>query len=113
MSYEVPFSNEIRSLDFLRGTVLLPWLHRLVSSNKRGGKDAVITNAVTGGHLFVSDALPVISDAEGLPVPLTLKTDKTLPSSSLITLYGDSPENKGEDPRSRRVCLLRPQGRRR
>jgi len=98
VSYEVPFSNEIRSLDFLRGTVLLPWLHRLVSSNKRGGKDAVITNAVTGGHLFVSDALPVISDAEGLPVPLTLKTDKTLPSSSLITLYGDSPENKGKIP---------------
>ena len=31
VSYEVPFSNEIRSLDFLRGTVLLPWLHRLVS----------------------------------------------------------------------------------
>ena len=30
VSYEVPFSNEIRSLDFLRGTVLLPWLHRLV-----------------------------------------------------------------------------------
>ena len=98
VSYEVPFSNEIRSLDFLRGTVLLPWLHRLVSSNKRGGKDAFITNAVTGGHLFVSDALPVISDAEGHPVPLTLKTDKTLPSDSLITLYGDSHENKGKIP---------------
>ena len=98
VSYEVPFSNEIRSLDFLRGTVLLPWLHRLVSSNKRGGKDAFITNAVTGGHLFVSDALPVISDAEGHPVPLTLKTDKTLPSDSLITLYGNFPENKGKLP---------------
>ena len=98
VSYEVPFSNEIRSLDFLRGTVLLPWLHRLVSSNKRGDKEAVVTNAVTGGHLFVSDALPVISDAEGHPVPLTLKTDKTLPSDSLITLYGDSPENKGKIP---------------
>ena len=36
VSYEVPFSNEIRSLDFLRGTVLLPWLHRLVSSKKHG-----------------------------------------------------------------------------
>ena len=98
VSYEVPFSNEIRSLDFLRGTVLLPWLHRLVSSKKHGDKEAVVTNAVTGGHLFVSDALPVISDAEGLPVPLTLKTDKTLPSKSLITLYGDSPENKGKLP---------------
>lgn len=98
VSYEVPFSNEIRSLDFLRGTVLLPWLHRLVSSKKHGDKEAVITNAVTGGHLFVSDALPVISDAEGHPVPLTLKTDKTLPSDSLITLYGDSHENKGKIP---------------
>ena len=98
VSYEVPFSNEIRSLDFLRGTVLLPWLHRLVSSKKQAGNEAVITNAVTGGHLVVSDALPVISETEGLPVPLTLKTDKTLPSGSLITLYGDSPENKGNIP---------------
>ena len=98
VSYEVPFSNEIRSLDFLRGTVLLPWLHRLVSSNKRGGKEAVVTNAVTGGHLSVSDALPVIEDIKGLPVPLTLKTDKTSPSDSPITLYGDSPKNKGKIP---------------
>lgn len=96
VSYEVPFSNEIRSLDFLRGTVLLPWLHRLVSSNKRGEDEAVITNAVTGGHLLVSDVLPVIGDIKGLPVPLTLKTDKT--SDSPITLYGDSPENKGKIP---------------
>ena len=98
VSYEVPFSNEIRSLDFLRGTVLLPWLHRLVSSKKRGEHEAVITNAVTGGHLVVSDALPVIGDNEGLPVPLTLKTDKTLPSDSTITLYGDSPEGTNRIP---------------
>ena len=98
VSYEVPFSNEIRSLDFLRGTVMLPWLHRLVSSKKRGGNEAVITNAVTGGHLLVSDALPVISDTEGHPVPLTLKTDKTPTSDSTITLYDDSPENKGRLP---------------
>ena len=98
VSYEVPFSNEIRSLDFLRGTVMLPWLHRLVSSKKRGGNEAVITNAVTGGHLLVSDALPVISDTEGRPVPLTLKTDKTPTSDSTITLYDDSPENKGRLP---------------
>ena len=98
VSYEVPFSNEIRSLDFLRGTVLLPWLHRLVSSKKHGDEEAVVTNAVTGGHLVVSDALPVISETEGLPVPLTLKTDKTLPSNSPITLYGDSPEETGKIP---------------
>ena len=98
VSYEVPFSNEIRSLDFLRGTVLLPWLHRLMSSNKRGGKEAVVTNAVTGGHLSVSDALPVIEDIKGLPVPLTLKTDKTSPSDSPITLCGDSTEETGKIP---------------
>ena len=98
VSYEVPFSNEIRSLDFLRGTVLLPWLHRLVSSKKHGDKEAVVTNAVTGGHLFVSDALPVIEDIKGLPVPLTLKTDKTSPSDSPITLCGDSTEETGKIP---------------
>ena len=98
VSYEVPFSNEIRSLDFLRGTVLLPWLHRLVSSNKRGGNEAVITNAVTGGYLFVSDALPVIKKIEGLPVPLTLKTDKTPTLDSTIPLYGDSTEETGKIP---------------
>ena len=98
VSYEVPFSNEIRSLDFLRGTILLPWLHRLVSSKKHGEDEAVITNAVTGGHLVVSDALPVISETEGLPVPLTLKTDKMLPSESPITLYGDSTKETGKIP---------------
>lgn len=98
VSYEVPFSNEIRSLDFLRGTVLLPWLHRLVSSKKRGEHEAVITNAVTGGHLFVSDAMPAIGDIEGRPIPLTLKTDKTSPSDSTITLYRDSPEGTNRIP---------------
>ena len=108
VSYEVPFSNEIRSLDFLRGTVLLPWLHRLVSSNKRGKNEAIITNAVTGGHLFVSDALPVIGDIKGLPVPLTLKTDKT--SDSPITLYRDSPENKGKIPVRDGYVFFGPEG---
>ena len=108
VSYEVPFSNEIRSLDFLRGTVLLPWLHRLVSSKKQAGNEAVITNAVTGGHLFVSDALPVIGDIKGLPVPLTLKTDK--PSDSPITLYGDSPKNKGKLPVRGGYVFFGPEG---
>lgn len=98
VSYEVPFSNEIRSLDFLRGTVLLPWLHRLVSSKKQAESEAVITNAVTGGHLSVSDALPVISDTEGLPIPLTLKTDKTPATTSTVTLYGDSPKGTNRIP---------------
>ena len=98
VSYEVPFSNEIRSLDFLRGTVLLPWLHRTLSSKKNGKDQAVITNAVTGGHLSVSDALPVIGDTEGLPVPLTLNTDKAPTSDSTITLYADSPEGTNRIP---------------
>lgn len=98
VAYEVPFSNEIRSLDFLRGTVLLPWLHRLVSSKKQEGNEAVITNAVTGGHLFISDALPVIEGIEGLPVPLTLKTDKTQTSDSTITLHSDSAVDTGKIP---------------
>ena len=110
VSYEVPFSNEIRSLDFLRGTVLLPWLHRLVSSKKQAGNEAVITNAVTGGHLVVSDALPVISETEGLPVPLTLKTDKTSPSDSPFTLYGDSPKNKGKIPVRGGYVFFSPKG---
>ena len=110
VSYEVPFSNEIRSLDFLRGTVLLPWLHRLVSSKKHGEDEAVITNAVTGGHLSVSDVLPVISDAQGLPVPLMLKTDKTSPSDSTITLYGESTEETGKIPIRGGYVFFAPKG---
>ena len=110
VSYEVPFSNEIRSLDFLRGTVLLPWLHRLISSNKHGKNEAVITNAVTGGHLFVSDALPVIGDIRGLPVPLTLKTDKTQASDSTITLYRDSSGNTAGIPVRGGYVFFGPEG---
>ena len=110
VSYEVPFSNEIRSLDFLRGTVLLPWLHRSLSSNKRGEDEAVIANAVTGGHLFVSDALPVIGDIKGLPVPLTLKTDKTQASDSTITLYGDSSGNTAGIPVRGGYVFFGPEG---
>ena len=111
VSYDVPFSNEIRSLDFLRGTVLLPWLHRLVSSKKHGDKEAVVTNAVTGGHLFVSDALPVIKKVEGRPVPLTLKTDKTPASDSTITLYGNSSDNTAGIPVRGGYVFYAPPGR--
>ncbi|MCM3899862.1 CRISPR-associated protein [Schaalia meyeri] len=97
VSYEVPFSNEVRSLDFLRGTVLLPWLHRtLAASAADNKKKDLLAKAVTGGHLLVSDALPVIDGVEGRPVPLTLTRDKTpAPGSDVVTLYGglgdDSP----------------------
>ena len=98
VSYEVPFSNEVRSLDFLRGTVLLPWLHRTLAASAADDKKTLLAEAVTGGHLLVSDALPVIDGVEGLPVPLTLTRDKTPTSDSTITLYGVSPADTGKIP---------------
>ena len=98
VSYEVPFSNEVRSLDFLRGTVLLPWLHRTLAASAADDKKTLLAEAVTGGHLLVSDVLPVIDGVEGLPVPLTLTRDKTLTSDSTITLYGVSRADTGKIP---------------
>ena len=98
VSYEVPFSNEVRSLDFLRGTVLLPWLHRTLAASAADDKKTLLAEAVTGGHLLVSDALPVIDGVEGLPVPLTLTKDKTPTSDSTITLYGVSRADTGKIP---------------
>ena len=98
VSYEVPFSNEVRSLDFLRGTVLLPWLHRTLTASVSDQDRALLAEAVTGGHLLVSDALPVIDGVEGLPVPLTLTRDKTPTSDSTITLYGVSRADTGKIP---------------
>ncbi|WP_048727594.1 RAMP superfamily CRISPR-associated protein [Kytococcus sedentarius] len=98
VSYEVPFSNEVRSLDFLRGTVLLPWLHRTLAASAADDKKTLLAEAVTGGHLLVSDALPVIDGVEGLPVPLTLTRDKTPTSDSTITLYGVSRADTGKIP---------------
>ena len=102
VSYEVPFSNEVRSLDFLRGTVLLPWLHGLLRARADKNKKSLLAEAVTGGHLLVSNALPVIDDLEGLPVPLTLKTEKSSSSDSEVRLYGglgvDSPADSPRIP---------------
>jgi len=102
VSYEVPFSNEVRSLDFLRGTVLLPWLHGLLRARADKNKKSLLAEAVTGGHLLVSNALPVIDDLEGLPAPLTLKTEKSSSSDSEVRLYGglgdDSPADSPRIP---------------
>lgn len=84
VSYEVPFSNEVRSLDFLRGTVLIPWLHRqLRDSDTRAdgtplekGDEDLIRSAVVSGDLRVSDALPVYQGTPGLPVPLVFEQEK-------------------------------------
>ena len=78
VSYEVPMSNEVRSLDFLRGTVLLPWVHRLLG-RECGGDSLVrdlVRDAVVNGDLLVSDAVAVVDDRVGLPMPLVLSTPK-------------------------------------
>ena len=84
MSYEVPFSNEVRSLDFLRGTVLIPWLHRQLrdlptrvdGTPLEEGDEDLIRSAVVSGDLRVSDALPVYQGTPGLPVPLVFEQEK-------------------------------------
>ena len=74
VSYEVPFSNEVRSLDFLRGTVLVPWLHGLLRKNYRS--NALVNSAIVSGDLRISDALPVYKELAGLPVPFVLENEK-------------------------------------
>ena len=74
VSYKVPFSNEVRSLDFLRGTVLVPWLHGLLRKNYRG--NALVNSAIVSGDLRISDALPVYKELAGLPVPFVLENEK-------------------------------------
>ena len=77
VSYEVPMSNEVRSLDFLRGTVLLPWVHRLLGRECGGDTDdALVRDAVVNGDLLVSDAVAVVDDRVGLPMPLVLSSPK-------------------------------------
>lgn len=74
VSYEVPFSNEVRSLDFLRGTVLVPWLHGLL--RKKYQDQTLVHSAIVSGDLRVSDALPVYKALAGLPVPFVLENEK-------------------------------------
>ena len=74
VSYEVPFSNEVRSLDFLRGTVLVPWLHGLLRKNYPG--NALVNSAIVSGDLRISDALPVYEALAGLPVPFVMENEK-------------------------------------
>lgn len=75
VSYDVPLSNEIRSLDFLRGTTILPWVHNLLRNALPN--DEGVARAVVNGQLLVSDALPVSKGIRGLPVPLVLSSPKT------------------------------------
>lgn len=92
VSYEVPFSNEVRSLDFLRGTVLVPWLHGLL--RKKYPDSDVVNSAIVSGDLRISDALPVYKDVAGLPVPFVLENEKV-------------PEDKLEDKKDdKEPCTL-------
>ncbi|MEZ7670110.1 RAMP superfamily CRISPR-associated protein [Pauljensenia sp. 20925_1_34] len=87
VSYEVPFSNEVRSLDFLRGTVLVPWLHNLLRKKYQGGSD-LVKSAIISGDLRISDALPVYEKTPGLPVPFVLENEK---------VPEDKPKDKQDD----------------
>ena len=82
VSYEVPFSNEVRSLDFLRGTVLVPWLHNLLRKKYRG-----MDSAIVSGDLRISDALAVYKGVAGLPVPFVLENEKVHEDKQPRTLF--------------------------
>ena len=90
VSYEVPFSNEVRSLDFLRGTVLVPWLHNFL--RKKYPDSDVVNSAIVSGDLRISDALPVYKGVAGLPVPFILENEK---------VPEDKPKDKQDDEESR------------
>lgn len=74
VSYEVPFSNEVRSLDFLRGTVLVPWLHGLL--RRKFPRENLVSSAIINGDLRIGDALPVYRDTPGLPIPFVFEEEK-------------------------------------
>ncbi|MDO5080952.1 RAMP superfamily CRISPR-associated protein [Buchananella hordeovulneris] len=75
VSFAVPMSNEVPTLDFLRGTALLPWVHTKLRGHCPD--NALVANAVVNGELYVSDALPVVDGVRGLPLPLALTRPKT------------------------------------
>ena len=85
VSYEVPFSNEVRSLDFLRGTVLVPWLHNFL--RKKYPDSDVVKSAIVSGDLRISDALPVYKEVAGLPVPFVLENEKVHEDKQPRTLF--------------------------
>lgn len=110
ISYDVPFSNELRSLDFLRGTALLPIIHhRLQAASKKNadvGATAreIIRDAVVNGDLLVSDATAVVNGVRGMPMPLVLSRPKTEGNDEtegvrvLNRLLAEEPENEIHKP---------------
>ena len=106
VSYEVPMSNEIRSLDFLRGTVLLPWVHRLITrtvAHAPGASEALVRevrDAVVNGELLVSDGVVSYQGERGLPMPLVFSTPKV--GQGAESQEPKTAEGKGDE--KMRVC---------
>lgn len=101
VSYEVPMSNEIRSLDFLRGTVLLPWVHRLITrtvAQAPGASEALVQevrDAVVNGELLVSDGVVSYQGERGLPMPLVFSSPKV--GQGAESQEPKSAEGKGDE----------------
>lgn len=110
ISYDVPFSNELRSLDFLRGTALLPIIHHRLQAASKKDSDVgatardIIRDAVVNGDLLVSDATAVVNDVRGMPMPLVLSRPKVEGSNEtegvrvLNRLLAEEPENEIHKP---------------
>ena len=103
ISYDVPFSNELRSLDFLRGTALLPLVHHRLRAVLPA--DDLVRDAVVRGDLLVSDATVVVNGVRGLPVPLVLSAPKTEGDGeadegvhALNRLFAEEPANEVHKP---------------
>ena len=112
VSYEVPLSNEVRSLDFLRGTVLLPWVHRRLRAV--AGDDQLVRDAVVAGDLLVSDATAVIRNDDGaawqgMPVPLVLSRPKNPPQSGVANDDGTQPASPTEMTATNRLLAGEPE----
>ena len=97
ISYDVPFSNELRSLDFLRGTALLPIIHhRLQAAAKKNAGVGAITREI------IRDA--VVNGVRGMPMPLVLSrpkvegSDETESGRVLNRLLAEEPENEIHKP---------------
>lgn len=95
VSYEAPFSNEVRSLDFLRGTVLLAWAHAQLRAAHPD--DEVVRDAVIAGDLRVSDAVAAVDGVRGLPVPLSLSRAKDSRDSSRFSVWNHLWGASGEE----------------
>ena len=110
ISYDVPFSNELRSLDFLRGTALLPIIHHRLQAAAKKDSDVgatareIIRDAVVNGDLLVSDATAVVNGVRGMPMPLVLSrpkaegNDETEGVRVLNRLLAEEPENEIHKP---------------